>query len=44
MADAESILSQQSNDMPIVISEDGTIHPASDGSRGLSIHDAKGDY
>jgi hypothetical protein len=44
MADAESILNHQSDDMPIVISEDGTIHPATDGSRGLSIHDAKGDY
>lgn len=44
MAEAESILNHQSDDMPIVISEDGTIHPAADGSRGLSIHDAKGDY
>jgi hypothetical protein len=41
---AESILNHQSDDVPIIISEDGTIHAASDGTRGLSIHDAKGDY
>jgi hypothetical protein len=41
---AESILNQQSDDVPIIIGEDGTIHAASDGTRGLSIHDAKGDY
>jgi len=40
----ESILNQQSDDVPIVIAEDGTIHPASDGTRGVAIHDAKGDY
>jgi hypothetical protein len=44
--DVERILDQQlrHGDTPVVIAEDGTIHPASDGSRGLSIHDASGDY
>ena len=42
--DAESILNHQADDVPIVIAEDGTIHPASDGTRGVAIHDAKGDY
>ncbi|GII88928.1 hypothetical protein Ssi03_69180 [Sphaerisporangium siamense] len=42
--DAETILNLQSDDVPVVISSDGTIHAASDGTRGVSIHDAKGDY
>jgi hypothetical protein len=41
---AEAILAQQYDDVPITITEDGQIHPASDGRAGLSIHDAKGDY
>ncbi|MEU4095704.1 hypothetical protein [Streptomyces sp. NPDC026673] len=40
----ERILNQQSDDVPIVIDENGGVHPASDGARGIAIHDAKGDY
>jgi len=40
----ESILNQQLDDQPIIIDEDGGIHPATDGSRGLAIRDDKGDY
>ena len=40
----ERILNQQADDMPVVIDEDGAIHPASDGNRGLAIRDDKGDY
>ncbi|MBO3747399.1 hypothetical protein J5X84_15080 [Streptosporangiaceae bacterium NEAU-GS5] len=42
--DVESILNNQADDVPIVISEDGTVHAASDGARGVSIHDGKGDF
>ncbi len=41
---AEQILDNQSDDIPIVIASDGTIHAASSGERGVSMHDAKGDY
>lgn len=35
---------QQDDDMPVVIDENGAVHPASDGNRGLAIRDDKGDY
>jgi hypothetical protein len=41
---AESILNKQSEDQPIIVDEDGTIHPSSEGNRGLAIRDAKGEY
>ncbi|GAB1817735.1 hypothetical protein [Herbidospora sp. RD11066] len=41
---AEVILDGRSEDVPIVIASDGTIHAASSGERGVAIHDARGDY
>lgn len=40
----ERILNHQLDDQPVIIDEDGGIHAASDGSRGLAIRDDKGDY
>jgi len=40
----ENILSHQLDDVPVVIDEEGGVHDASDGSRGLAIRDDKGDY
>jgi|HubBroStandDraft_2_1064218.scaffolds.fasta_scaffold1860662_2 hypothetical protein len=35
---------QYSEDQPVVIDQDGNIHPASDGHKGLAITDPGGDY
>ena len=35
---------QYSEDQPVVIDQDGNIHPASDGNKGLAISDQGGDY